>query len=206
MRLARHALQVIGEELRNARLLAGLTQQQVGDAVGTSHTTVSRIELGRAPNVSYQTLVLIATVLGLDLPLRVFPSGEPLRDASQAALLGKLRIGVARELGWRTEVLLRIPGDRRAWDAAIRGPDWEVAVDAESRLRDVQAVVRRTALKRRDDRREIMILLVANTRHNRHVLRLVAADLAADYPVRGADALAALARGERPVGSAIVLL
>lgn len=206
MRLARRALQLIGEELRNARLSAGLTQQQVGDAVGLSHTTISRIELGRAPHVSYETLVLIATVLGLDLPLRAFPSGEPIRDAGQVPLLGKLRIRLASALRWRTEVVVRIPGDRRAWDAAIGGTDWEVPVDAESRLRDVQAWIRRTGLKRRDDNRDVVILLVADTRHNRHVLRLVAADLASEYPIRSADALASLSRGEQPAGNAIVLL
>jgi transcriptional regulator with XRE-family HTH domain len=206
LRLARRALQLIGEEFRNARLLAGLTQQQVGDAVGISHTTVSRIELGRASQVSYETLVMMATVLGLDLPLRAYPSGEPIRDAGQVLLLVKLRTRLAVSLRWRTEVPLRIPGDRRAWDAAIGGVDWEIPVDAESRLRDVQAWVRREALKRRDDNRDIVILLVADTRHNRHVLRIVAPDLAADYPIQSAAALAALTRGDRPAGSAIVLL
>jgi transcriptional regulator with XRE-family HTH domain len=178
----------------------------VGDAVGISHTTVSRIELGLAPNSSYATLVMIATVLGLDLPLRVFPSGEPIRDAGQATLLGKLRMRLASDLGWRTEALLRAVGDRRAWDALIGGPGWELPVEAETRLRDVQALLRRTAMKRRDDNRDLVLLLVANTRHNRHVLRLVAPDLVADFPIRGVNALASLARGERPGGSAIVLL
>ena len=205
-RLARRSLQLIGEELREARLRAGLTQRQLGAAVGISHTGVSRIELGRAPHVSYETLVVMATVLGLDLPLRAYPSGEPIRDAGQIPLLGKLRSRLASSLAWRTEVLLRIPGDRRAWDGVIGGAGWEVPVDAEARLHDVQAWNRREALKRRDDNRDVVILLVADTRHNRHVLRLVAADLASEYPVRGADALAALAAGERPAGSAIVLL
>jgi hypothetical protein len=103
-------------------------------------------------------------------------------------------------------VPLRIPGDRRAWDGAIGGDAWELPVDAESRLHDLQACLRRTALKQRDDSRVAVVLIVADTRHNRRVLRLAAADLASDYPVRGADALKALERGDRPAGSAIVLL
>jgi hypothetical protein len=99
-----------------------------------------------------------------------------------------------------------IPGDRRAWDAVIDGRAWRVPVEAESRLRDVQACSRRVALKRRDDRSEVVVLLVADTRHNRHVLRLAALDLAAEFPVKGSKALAALAAGERPSGSAIVLV
>jgi transcriptional regulator with XRE-family HTH domain len=205
-RLARRSLQVIGEELREARLRPGLTQRQVGAAVGISHTEVGRIELGKAPRVPFETLVMLAAVLGLDLPLRVYPSGEPIRDAAQLALLAKLRTHLAPGLGWRTEVPLRIPGDRRAWDAAVLGGDWHVPIDAESRLRDVQVCSRRTALKRRDDHQDVVILLVADTRNNRRALRLAAPDLVADFPLRGSTAIAALERGERPAASAIVLL
>lgn len=205
-RLARRFLQLIGEEFRAARLRAGLTQRQVGAAVGISHTEVSRIELGRATRVPYETPVMLATVLGLDLPLRAYPSGEPIRDAAQVALLGRLRSRLPPNLRWRTEVPLRIQGDRRAWDAATGRDEWELPIDAESRLDDVQACLRRTALKQRDDNRDVVILLVADTRHNRRVLRLVSADLVSNYPVRGADALKSLERGERPGRSAIILL
>jgi transcriptional regulator with XRE-family HTH domain len=205
-RLARRSLQVTGEELREARLRPGLTQREVGAAVGISHTEVGRIELGKAPRVPFETLVMLAAVLGLDLPLRVYPSGEPIRDAAQLALLAKLRTHLAPGLGWRTEVPLRISGDRRAWDAAIIGSDWNVPIDAESRLRDVQACSRRTALKRRDDRQDVVILPVADTRNNRRALRLAALDLISDFPLRGAQAIASLEAGMRPSASAIVVL
>jgi hypothetical protein len=103
-------------------------------------------------------------------------------------------------------VPLRIPGDRRAWDAAVLGGDWHIPVDAESRLRDVQACSRRTALKRRDDRQDVVILLVADTRNNRRALRFAAPDLIVDFPLPGAQAIASLEAGRRPAASAIVLL
>lgn len=204
-RRARVALLSVGDELREARLGAGLTQQKVGDAVGISHAGVSRIERGLATRVPYETLVLMGAVLGLDVPLRTYPAGEPLRDAPQMALLGSFRRLLAATLGWRTEVPLRIAGDRRAWDAVIEGRGWRVAVDAETRLRDVQALTRRIALKQRDDRVDVVILLVADTRHNRHVLRLAAPDLIATFPVAGREAMHALSEGRQPSGSAIVL-
>ena len=206
MHQARRALAAAGEELSEARLRAGLTQQAVAQAVGISHAEVSRIENGRARRVPYETLAVTAAVLGLDLPLRTFPAGEPIRDAAQVALLGRLRTMLGPELRWRTEVPLAIPGDRRAWDAVIEGRGWRVPVDAESRLRDVQAFSRRLALKQHDDRSESVILLVADTRHNRHVLRLVGPDLAATFPTPGRQAIAKLSNGERPPGSAIILL
>lgn len=196
----------VGDEFREARLQAGLTQRQVGAAVGLSASEVSRIELGQAHHAPFGTLVLVAAALGLDLPLRAFPAGDPIRDIAQLTLLAKLRARLAPSLRWRTEVPLAIPGDRRAWDAVIEGRGWRLPIDAESRLRDVQAVSRRVALKRRDDQSEMVILLVADTRHNRRVLRLAGPDLAAEFPIAGAPALIALAKGELPTASAIVLL
>ena len=205
-RLARRSLQIIGEEFREARLRAGMNQRELGLLAGTSHTTVSRIELGSAGRIPFETLVVIATILGLDLPLRAFPSGAPIRDAAQSALLARFRACLAPTLQWQAEVPLRVPGDRRAWDAVVSDRAWRVPVDAESRLRDVQACSRRTALKRRDDGADVVILLVADTRHNRAVLRLASPDLVADYPLSGREALAALGCGERPKGSAVVRL
>jgi transcriptional regulator with XRE-family HTH domain len=205
-RQAARALAVIGDEFRQARLQAGLTLTELGDAVGLSASETSRIELGQADYVPYSRLALIAAALGLDLSLRAFPASEPIRDAAQLALLAKLRVRLPSSVRWRTEVPLDIPGDRRAWDAEIEGRGWRVPVDAETRLRDAQALSRRIALKRRDDESEVVILLVADTRHNRHVLRLAGPDLVADFPTPGRTALAALSGGKRPPGSAIVLL
>ena len=205
-RMARSSLAMVGNEFREARLQAGLTQAEVSQQVGISPSHLSRIELGQARHVPYETLVAIAVVLGLDLPLRPFPSGDPVRDAPQIGLRGKLRGHLAVTLGWRTEVPVAGSGDRRAWDAVILGPGWRVPVEAETRIRDVQACTRRLALKRRDDGADVVILLVADTRHNRRAVRLIAPDLALDFPLGGREALAALAAGEKPAGSAIVLL
>jgi transcriptional regulator with XRE-family HTH domain len=196
----------IGDELREARLAAGLSQQQVADQVGLSHAEISRIELAQTERVPYVTLAVVGAALGLDVSLRAFPNGEPIRDVGQLQLLGRLRAGLAGGLGWRTEAPIRVPGDQRAWDAEISAPGWRAVVDAETRLRDVQAVSRRVVLKARDDQADVVILLVSDTRHNRRVLRLAAADLAAIFPVPGRSILSALRAGTRPSGSGIVVL
>ena len=196
----------IGDELREARIAAGLTQREVGDAVGCSHSQISRVERGLDPNVSYALLVRIGAVVGLDLPLRAFPSGDPVRDAASLALLGRLRSQLPEAVAWRTEVALGIPGDLRAWDALIDVRPRPVVVEAETRLRDVQALTRRLALKQRDGQQDVLMLLVAGTRHNREVLRLAKPELAAAFPVPGRIALVMLERGDRPTGSAIVVL
>ena len=197
---------MIGDELREGRIQAALTQRELGAIVGISAAAVGRIERGESPHVAYETLVLIASAVGLDIPLRAYPNGDPVRDAPQLALLAALRSLLPADLRHRTEVPLGIAGDLRAWDEVIEGQGWSLPTEAETRISDVQALSRRLALKCRDAGLETMLLVVADTRHNRHVLRLAAAELAERFPVRGRDALAALRRGAKPSGSAILLV
>ena len=129
-----------------------------------------------------------------------------MRDAGQLAIFARLRPQLPPVLRDRSEVPLPIPGDRRAWDHVIDGPGWTLPVEAESRLRDVQALNRRVALKVRDGGFDRVILLVADTRHNRRVLRLFPAEFASAYPLPGRLAIAALRDGRRPEASAVILI
>jgi hypothetical protein len=97
-------------------------------------------------------------------------------------------------------------GDRRAWDAVISGVGFRIGVEAETRIRDVQELLRRIALKKRDGGVDRVILLVADTRANRATLRAFDAVLKSSFPVSSRDALAALGSGRDPGGDAIVIL
>jgi transcriptional regulator with XRE-family HTH domain len=203
---ADRSLSLIGDELRETRLSAALTQRELGRVIGLSPAEISRIERGRSPQVPYRTLVLVAGALGLDLPLRPFPNGDPIRDAGQLELLARFRAVVGDGYRHRTEVPLGIPGDRRAWDEVLERDGWSIPVEAETRLRDTQALRRRLALKCRDAHVDALLLVVADSRHNRHVLRLAQDDFAESFPSGGRDALAALRRGDRPASSAVLLV
>jgi transcriptional regulator with XRE-family HTH domain len=208
-RAARHARRVlieIGDELRRARISAGLTLREVGALVRLSHTQISRIERGLVPGVGYATLVLIAAVVGLKLPLRAYPGDDPVRDAPQLAVLGRFRKLVAPSIRHRTEVPLGIPGDLRAWDEVMVGDGWMMPVEAESRIGDTQALRRRLALKCRDGGVDALILLVNDTAHNRRAIGASAADFAEAFPISARRALAALRRGEHPTGGAIIFV
>jgi transcriptional regulator with XRE-family HTH domain len=202
----RRALQDMGEELRRARVAAGLSQTAAGLAAGMSHTSVSRIEHGRAGAVSVEDLFRLGAVLGLDLSLRAYPGPQPIRDAAHLLLLERFRCRLAPGLGWQTEVPLPNLHDRRAWDAVVSGAGPLIGVEAETRLRDAQAVARRIALKQRDSGIERAVLLLSASRTNREVLRAIGRSLDGSFPVPGARILDALARGDDPGGSGIVLL
>jgi hypothetical protein len=90
----------------------------------------------------------------------------------------------------------------RAWDAGLTRGALRIGVDAETRLRDAQAVDRRVVLKLRDSGWDRAIPLVASTRSNRIALRETGEHLRANYPIPPAAALRALAAGDNPVSDA----
>ena len=91
-------------------------------------------------HVDLQDVGAWCAVVGLDLSIRAFPSGDPIRDRAQLALLQRLRARLHPGLRWSTEVPLPIPGDIRAWDAAIDGETWSAKIDAETVLDDLAPV------------------------------------------------------------------
>lgn len=195
-----------GIELRQARIAAGLTRKSVAAATGTSRSAVERLELGALRNVSLERLAAVADAVGVEVSLKLYPTGAPLRDAPQQRLLGRFRTRLHPSLGWRTEVGLPNDGDLRAWDAVIRnGPDW-VPVEAETRLSDLQALERRLNLKLRDGRASRVMLLVAESRTNRAVIGGAPEAWRAAFPIGTRAALAALGRGELPAASALIVL
>jgi transcriptional regulator with XRE-family HTH domain len=196
---------VLGLELREARLAAGLSQKAVGSAARISYSEVSRIERGRLPGVSVEQYCRLFAVVGLDFSARSYPFGLPLHDAAQVALLARFEAVLHPSLRLRREVALPRDADLRAWDGVVYGAGAAIAVEAETRLRDVQALLRRISLKQRDGDVTRVILLVADTRTNRRVLRETQS-LFGEFPVGPRSALAALRSGSDPAGSGIVIL
>jgi len=118
--------------------------------------------------------VRIATVVGLDLSIRTYPGGTGIRDAGQARRLQIVLGRVGAPLTARTEVPLPATTDvpeQRAWDAVIEGAGAMTAIELETRVYDLQAQQRRLALKTRDGAPGRVLLVVADTRANRRVLR-----------------------------------
>ncbi|MBA2300884.1 MAG: helix-turn-helix transcriptional regulator, partial [Chloroflexi bacterium] len=134
-------------ELRNARLDRDISEASVAAALGVSASQYSRIERGLTRGITIdQAAVLLASV-GLELAVRAFPAGEPIRDAGHVSLPRRFRTRLQESLRVRTEVPFPKPGDLRAWDIVVAGPDWRHGYEAETRPRDRQALERRMALK-----------------------------------------------------------
>ena len=208
-RRCRKAVRRVAIDGRLARIGAGLSQAEVGHAIGSSHSMVGRFERGEVTYPDLAFLAAYCAVLGLDLALRVYPAGDPIRDRAQLALLERLRARLHPSLRWRTEVPLGIEGDLRAWDAEIRGrqpTQWRARIEAETGIPDGQALERRLNLKTRDDPDGHVVLLVSDTRANRIALRAIREGMRDGFPLDSREILAALRDARDPGGSGIVIL
>ena len=204
-RRARFLLVRVGDELRKARIGAGLSTRHVGAMVGISHTQLQRIEAGAAPHVDIDLLARFAAVVGCELSMGIHPVGAPFRDKAHIGLLGRFAARLGPAVDWRTEVPMPIPGDLRSADGVATTADFGAIVEAETRLDDVQAAERRLRSKQRDLGVPRAILLVADTRHNRQVIDEVPA-LRHGFPIDTRRCLGALSRGDDPGGDCLVIL
>lgn len=198
-------LHTIGDDLREARLIAGLNQADVARTLGTTRRRLGRIENGRNQLVPLADLVMHAGIVGLRLHAKLYPAGPPLRDKAQLALLDRFRQRLSPVWHIRLEEPIPLPGDQRAWDMVLRRGHVSVGVEAISRLRDVQAQVRAARLKQKDTQIQRLVLLIAATHANRRALA-AAGPMRADLALTTRDALAALGAGRDPGDDAIVLL
>ena len=186
-----------------------MSLRDVAAASGASHQQIARFEHGDLDRVSVAELGAWCAVVGLDLSIRAYPAGDPIRDRAQLALLERLRARLHPSLRWRTEVPLPIERDLRAWDADVRGSlpaRWRARIEAETNITDGQALERRLTLKNRDDPDGHLILLVSSTRANRRALSLLRAGFRDLLPLDTRELLATLGAAVDPGSGGIVML
>ena len=203
----RRVLADLCRELDDAVRAGGMSYAAVGRAVGMSGDQVARICRGESRRLGIVQLATLLAAVGLALSARTFPIGDPIRDRPQLALLDRGR----REINPATPIRFEVPvvpapptgqgigpPDRRAWDAVVVSGGVRVAIEAETRLGDMQALLRRLELKRRDGDVDRLILLLNDTVHNRRVVEGAAGVLRIALPGSARRTLRAL-RGGRPV-------
>jgi hypothetical protein len=151
-------------------------------------------------NASIAVLVAIAACLGADLGVRLFPvAGPRLHDRFQAPMIEAL----IRQLDhrWVARPEYAVPSARGVIDLVLglRSGGLTIAYECHSELRRLEQVLRRSnekavALAGSDlpDATVSRLLLLRSTTETRDIARHFESTLAAAYPARSADALAAL--------------
>ncbi len=196
---------LIGIEVRGARRMAGVSQDTLGAAVGISGSEVGRIERGEAPWLTTVQAAKLISAVGLDLWVRPYPAGPPVRDAAHLQLLARFEARLPASVRRIREWPIPNNRDRRAIDLVLAGLPLRTGVEAETTLDDIQALQRDINLKVRDAGLERMFLLVRDSKRNRDILHATGA-LQQSFPLNTRAVMAALSRGQDPGADGIVLM
>jgi transcriptional regulator with XRE-family HTH domain len=196
----------MGREIRDARISAGASLRLVAARVGMSHAQLGRIERAAIDALTVDQLSRGCAAVGLRLVVRAAPGVDPAVDSGQLALLERFRRRLPPTVTMATEVPLPLRGDQRAWDGLIRIYGVRIGIEAEARLRDIQGLDRRIALKGRDGGVEIVILLVSDTASNRRMLAMHRESLRSRFSLDTRQILGGLRVGHAPTASGIVVL
>jgi transcriptional regulator with XRE-family HTH domain len=202
----RRTLLAIGDELRRARLNAGLSQAVVAAALDCSATTISRVEQGLVRQLAVRRVLAHGAAVGLVLRVGLYPAGRAVRDAAQLRLLDTFRARLASVWRWQMEVPMPIPGDLRAWDALLSKVGCRIGVEAISRLGDVQAQCRAALLKAHDSGVDRVILPIRDTDANRRALHAASDVIVGSFPLGTKQVMRALSAGIDPGADGIVIL
>ena len=177
----------------------------MASALDWSQTAYRRFEKGES-GTTLVDLSAVAAVLGLDLSADFFPSGKQIRDKGHQALISRFRQVLAS--AWRVvaEVPLPNPGDPRTWDLVLRIPAQVVGVEAETRIRDMQRLVRHGHRRARDGGADVVLLVLADTRANRALLPDLLEALGSEYKTSPRQIFRALRAGQTLPDSGVVLI
>ncbi len=148
-----------------------------------------------------------AAAVGMRARIKVYPEGEPLRDAAQVELIRRFRARLQAPHRIAFEVpVTDEPADGRAWDTVLELPGCTCALEFVTRFHDCQAQLRAFNLKFRDGRVDRLVVVAKSSQANRRALNAARDVLETTYPLGTRRTLAALTAGRDPGANGLVLL
>ena len=84
----------IGEKIRQARISKGMTQEELGKALGVQNSAIAKYEKGRVVNIKRSTLKKISDILGIspsELIFEAYMEEEQKKNDIQADIILKMR-------------------------------------------------------------------------------------------------------------------
>lgn len=177
-----------GEEIREIRLRAGVSQAALARAIGVSRSVICRMEQGD-PNVGARIRARAVSALGGDFRIAVYPGGGPLiHDAAHARIIEALLNRCHPT--WRPTVESPVPGPgRRSTDLRLDRRDDIVLMEVETHIRALEAIIREGTEKRaavaetaQRDQRIHVVLVLPPTRHHRALVSAHPGIVAVAFP------------------------
>jgi len=186
-----------GEEMREIRLRAGVSQAALARAIGVARSVICQMEQGD-PHVSVRIRARAVAALGADFRITVFPSGAPvIHDAAHARIVES----VLRQChpSWRRTLEAPVPGPgRRSTDIRLDRGNETVLMEIETHVRVLEAIIREGADKRaavvalHGARPIHVVLVLPPTRHHRALVSVHPSIVAAAFPASDAELKVAL--------------
>ena len=192
--------------LRDARVTLGISQAALASELGWSQSFVSRVDRNKVPQVSLLDISMVASVLGLEPSLSLHRIGPAIRDRGHEALISRLLHLLSPAWHALREVPFPSPGDPRWWDLVLRLPSYRLGVEAETRIRDLQALVRRMRERAGDGGADALLLILSDSAHNRSLVEQLRDGLGPEFSACPSTVLVALRLGAPLPGSGVVLL
>jgi transcriptional regulator with XRE-family HTH domain len=215
-RRLRKTVRTIGADLFRIRTDLAATQAHVARASGIDRSHLARIEAGTT-NASVETLISVATAMGADVSLRIYPgSGPRLPDRHQARMIETLLRRLAPV--WKTHLEVPVFRPARGFiDAVFERTDHPLLIvsEAQSTLPRLEQQIRWAAEKAASIGSSDLVgpgpmpavsklLILRSTASTRDLARIFESTLRAAYPTRCHDAVASLLEGGPWQGDAIV--
>jgi hypothetical protein len=214
-RRLRTIVRKVGDDMHRIRIDTGGTQAAISAEAGIDRSHLTRIEVGTT-HASIETLVAVATAMGADVSIRIYPgSGPPLTDRHQARMTECLLTEHAPV--WKPHLEVQVVRPSRGFiDAVFERPDEPLLVvtEFESSLPRLEQQIRWAAEKAASIASSELVgpgpvppvsklLVLRSTETTRALARRFEAMRAA-YPASTPDAVESLRTGSPWPGDAII--
>jgi hypothetical protein len=187
-------------------MAANVSQRAIATILGWSQTDYWRFENARTRATSIVDISAVGAALGLELSAGLHPHGEAIRDKGHQALIARFRALLSQSFKVLAEVPLPLPGDPRAWDLLLRLAGQIIGIEVETRIRDMQRLVRHVHQRERDGGADEIVLVLAASRTNRDLVDDLRSALGPRYSTSPRAILKALRAGEPLPGSGVILI
>jgi transcriptional regulator with XRE-family HTH domain len=189
------------------RQTLNVSQRALAHELGCSPSALWRLEhLVRADAISFVDVAATASLLGLELSATLRTLGEPIRDRGHQALLARFRQLLHETISVIAEAPLPSLGDRRSWDPLLRIAAQLIGVEAETRIRDEQHLVRRIRERERDGGTDEVLLVLAESAVNRRLLPGLLESLGPRFATPSRLTRRALREGRPLAGSGVIVV
>lgn len=204
--LSAEVVRTLLARIKEARLEANLSQAALAKRLGWTQTRYSLFERNVAP-VTLEDTCLAAAMLGFKPKFELYRVDEGLRDQGHTRLIARLRALISPLWHVTLEAPFPLLGDLRSWDLLIRlATTYRVGVEAETRLRDIQELVRRIRQRELHGGVDAIVIVLSDSGHNRRQVDDLRAALGSDYQTPTDELIDALRAGRSLKGSGVLLL